>query len=192
MVDRLVKFCRVEPILKNQKQPKGCFLVLIFFAFFATLKEINLNEDTMKRLYRSKKERMIAGVCGGLSEYFDVDPVLIRAVFALSAFMGGMGIVVYILLAIITPEEGKVGDVENDVVGVDGSGSAKIEEPPIQIPQMKGDQRWIFGLALLALGIFLFLGSLPKVIPWWGWHFLWPIILIATGLYIFSHYKNKS
>lgn len=145
----------------------------------------------MKRLYRSKKERMIAGVCGGLGEYFDVDPVLLRAVFAISAFMGGMGIVVYILLAIITPEEGRTGEVENDVVGVEGSGSAKIEEPPLQIPQMKGDQRRIFGLVLLGLGIFLFLSSLPKVIPWWGWHFLWPIILIAAGLYVFSHYRNK-
>lgn len=145
----------------------------------------------MKRLYRSKKERMIAGVCGGLSVYFDVDPVLIRAVFAISAFMGGMGIVIYILLAIITPEEGTPGQIENDVVGVEGSGSARIQEPPIQMPQMKGDHRWIFGLALFGLGIFLFLSSLPQVIPWWGWNFLWPIILIATGLYIFAHYRNK-
>lgn len=58
-----------------------------------------------KRLTRSKKERRIAGVCGGLAEYFDVDPVLVRVLTVLLAFisMGG-AVVAYILLWIIVPE----------------------------------------------------------------------------------------
>lgn len=58
-----------------------------------------------KRLYRSRKERMIAGVCGGLAEYFDVDPTIIRLVAVLLALAGGPGLVVYIVMAIVVPEE---------------------------------------------------------------------------------------
>ncbi len=60
----------------------------------------------MKRLYRSKKNRIIAGVCGGIGEYFDIDPVLIRLLWVLFAFAGmGFGILVYIAAWIIIPEE---------------------------------------------------------------------------------------
>ena len=57
-----------------------------------------------KRLYRSKKEKMIAGVCGGMAEYFNIDPTLIRLGWVLFCAMGGSGIVAYIIAAIIIPE----------------------------------------------------------------------------------------
>jgi phage shock protein C len=56
-----------------------------------------------KRLYRSKENRMIAGVCGGIAEYFNVDPTLIRLLWILAIFMGA-GILVYIVGWIIIPE----------------------------------------------------------------------------------------
>jgi len=58
-----------------------------------------------KRLYRSKDERMIWGVCGGLAKYFDVDPTIIRLVAVLTLFLGLTGIFVYIILAIVIPLE---------------------------------------------------------------------------------------
>ena len=58
-----------------------------------------------KRLYRSKDERMIWGVCGGLAKYFDADPTIIRLVAVLTLFLGLTGILVYIILAIIIPLE---------------------------------------------------------------------------------------
>lgn len=58
-----------------------------------------------KRLYRSKDERMIWGVCGGLAKYFDVDPTIIRLVAVLTLFLGLTGILVYIILAIVIPLE---------------------------------------------------------------------------------------
>lgn len=61
----------------------------------------------MKRLYRSKKSRMIAGVCGGLAEYFNVDPTLLRIAFVALAFLNGAGLILYIILAIVMPEEEK-------------------------------------------------------------------------------------
>ena len=57
-----------------------------------------------KRLYRSRKERMLGGVCGGIAEYFDVDPTLVRLAWVLFTFAGGAGIVAYIIAWIIVPE----------------------------------------------------------------------------------------
>jgi len=56
----------------------------------------------MKRLYRNKKESKIAGVCLGISDYFSVDPVIIRLIFLITFFLGG-GLIVYIIAWIIIP-----------------------------------------------------------------------------------------
>jgi phage shock protein C len=58
------------------------------------------------RLYRSRSQKMIAGVSGGLGEYFDVDPVLIRLLFVVTAFISGVGILAYLVLWIVVPFEG--------------------------------------------------------------------------------------
>jgi len=57
-----------------------------------------------KRLYRSRESRMIAGVCGGLGEYFDVDPTIVRLIVVAAALAAGGGILAYILAWIIVPE----------------------------------------------------------------------------------------
>ncbi len=58
-----------------------------------------------KRLFRSKKDRIIGGVCGGLGNYFNLDPVLVRVVWAVLFFAAGVGFLAYILAWIIVPEE---------------------------------------------------------------------------------------
>jgi phage shock protein C len=60
-----------------------------------------------KRLYRSKTNRMIAGVCGGLAEHFNIDPTIVRIIIIALAIAGGPGILIYILLWIVVPEEGE-------------------------------------------------------------------------------------
>jgi phage shock protein PspC (stress-responsive transcriptional regulator) len=67
-----------------------------------------------KRLYRSRNERMLAGVCGGIGEYFDIDPTVIRILFVLFALVIGGGILLYIILLIIMPLESdsSMGEVE--------------------------------------------------------------------------------
>ena len=62
-----------------------------------------------QRLYRSSADRMLGGVCGGLAHYFDVDPVLIRLLFVVTAFISGAGILAYIVLWIVVPFEGSDG-----------------------------------------------------------------------------------
>lgn len=58
-----------------------------------------------KRLYRSRRSRMVCGVCGGIAEYFNIDPTLIRLAFALFAVCAGSGIIAYFIAAVIIPDE---------------------------------------------------------------------------------------
>jgi phage shock protein C len=59
----------------------------------------------IKRLYRSKSERMIAGVCGGLGEYLNIDSTIIRIIFIAAALFGGPGLIVYLVMWLLVPEE---------------------------------------------------------------------------------------
>ena len=59
----------------------------------------------MKRLYRSRDERMIWGICGGLGKYFDVDPTIVRVIAVLTLFLAGFGILAYIILRFVIPLE---------------------------------------------------------------------------------------
>ncbi len=61
-----------------------------------------------RKLYRSEKEKMIGGVCGGLAEYLDVDPTVMRVIFVLLGMLGGHGILLYIILWFIMPPESRV------------------------------------------------------------------------------------
>jgi len=58
-----------------------------------------------KKLYRSKKNRVIAGVCGGVAEYFDVDPTIVRLAWIVFSLLWGAGILAYIIAWIIVPEQ---------------------------------------------------------------------------------------
>ncbi len=58
-----------------------------------------------KQLRRSRSDRLIAGVCGGLGDYLGIDPVIIRLVWALSIFGFGTGLLLYVLAWILIPEE---------------------------------------------------------------------------------------
>ncbi|NOZ71731.1 MAG: PspC domain-containing protein [Chloroflexi bacterium] len=58
-----------------------------------------------KRLYRSRKDQMIAGVCGGIGEYLNIDPTLVRLAFLLLAIWGGGGVLAYLIAWIVIPEE---------------------------------------------------------------------------------------
>ena len=62
----------------------------------------------MKRLYRSKSDQMICGVCGGIAEYLGVDPTVVRLVWAIFSAFAGTGLLLYILAAVVMPSEDRV------------------------------------------------------------------------------------
>ena len=61
--------------------------------------------EEVKRLYRSRKERMIGGVCGGIGEYLNIDATVIRLIFVIAALWGGAGLLIYLVMLLIVPEE---------------------------------------------------------------------------------------
>jgi phage shock protein C len=65
--------------------------------------------DPTRKLYRSRTNRQVAGVCGGLAAYFNVDVTLIRVLFILLGLLGAAGILLYLAMWIIVPEEPPVG-----------------------------------------------------------------------------------
>ena len=58
-----------------------------------------------KRLYRSRRERLVCGVCGGVAEYFNIDPTIVRLAFLLFVFCAGSGVLAYIIAAILMPDD---------------------------------------------------------------------------------------
>jgi len=71
-----------------------------------------------KRLYRSRTDKKLAGVCGGVAEYFNIDPTIVRVIWALLAFFYGTSILLYIIMAFVVPEKpdaSDIIDVESDV-----------------------------------------------------------------------------
>jgi phage shock protein PspC (stress-responsive transcriptional regulator) len=65
--------------------------------------------DATRKLYRSRTNRQVGGVCGGLAEHFNVDATLIRVLFVVLGISGGVGILIYLAMWIMVPEEPPVG-----------------------------------------------------------------------------------
>ena len=68
------------------------------------MEEIN-RENRIRKLYRSRRNKIIAGVCGGLGEHLGIDPLLVRLFFFLMIFANGIGILLYLILWVIVPKE---------------------------------------------------------------------------------------
>ena len=66
-----------------------------------------------RKLYRIREGKKLAGVCGGIAEYFNLDPTLIRIIWALIAWFAGVGIILYIICAFVMPEK------EDDIIDID-------------------------------------------------------------------------
>lgn len=67
-----------------------------------------MSESEPKRLYRSRTDRQFAGVCGGLAQYLGVDATIIRIAFVVLALAGGPGLLLYLILALVVPDEPSV------------------------------------------------------------------------------------
>jgi phage shock protein C len=73
----------------------------------------------IKRLYRSRDERMIAGVCGGLAEYLGLDPTIVRLLFVLVFFIGGSALLVYFVMMLVVPEEPITDNLSGNVIDLE-------------------------------------------------------------------------
>ncbi|OQX78616.1 MAG: hypothetical protein B6D61_05070 [Bacteroidetes bacterium 4484_249] len=138
------------------------------------------------RLYRSESNSVIGGVCGGLGEYFNTDPVLFRIIFAIVFFVGGSGLLVYIVLWIVIPLEEpqiintfKNSDMEEEIK----YDEAKSDNTDQQKKPQKNDGNLWGGLILITLGV-IFL--IDRFVPRIDFGDLWPLILIVVGVILIS------
>jgi len=151
-----------------------------------------------KKLYRSRKDRRIAGVAGGLAEYFSIDSVIIRIAFICAILFGGGGLLVYIIIWIVTPEERidlfantttaeKPEDKTQESTTVNNENNNDKEtinmenQFEFQNGKKKKQGSLTGGLVLITIGV-LFLAA--RFIPNINFHDLWPIILIVIGISI--------
>jgi len=148
------------------------------------------------KLYRSKKDCVIGGVCGGIAEYFNIDSTLVRLLAVLIFFFGGSGIIAYIIGWIIIPQnpKGKTEDnSENkgEIVGKIKKGTDKVNktvEENLSEGWSKGNsgknRNIILGVILIIAGLIFMGTTFFPWITWAAWGTFWPVIIIVVGLVI--------
>jgi phage shock protein PspC (stress-responsive transcriptional regulator) len=129
-----------------------------------------------RKLYRSQTNRMVGGVCGGMAEYFSIDPNLMRLVFVILTFLGGSGILIYIASLIIIPNN-----------------------PDQTIPEKREnvirDKPLFWGSLLIVIGLFILFRQLGLFYSFHFWHIpwqsVWAVILIIIGVVLLFN-KTKA
>jgi phage shock protein C len=109
---------------------------------------------------RSRSERVIAGVCGGVGRYLGVDPVLLRIAFIILALANGLGVIAYVVCWVAMPE-------------------ARPDQPAVPAPQGRRETgRLVLGGSLVVLGLVLLLDRLAPDLD----ELFWPVAVVAVGV----------
>ncbi len=149
-----------------------------------------MTEQT-NRPRRSRADRIIFGVCGGLAKHYELDATLIRILFILLALTNGVGIVLYLILAVIMPlESGTEEELDR------GAKAKEFAEEVGQKARALGEEvranrswRWrsrnVFGGAVVFIGVIMLLEqTVPFIFHWINWGVIWPLLIILLGLYL--------
>ncbi len=149
----------------------------------------------MKKLYRSRQNRMLGGVCGGIAEYFNIDPVIVRVVAVAFFFMGGSALLAYVIGLIIIPNE--PFDLRASEKQPATPGAAPAPAPAAALASSNAGLPLVLGIVLIFIGVVFLLHNIPFFNPfyWRAWHFarnfFWPSLLIAFGVYIIARGSKK-
>lgn len=143
----------------------------------------NFQNQEPKRLYRSKIDRIIAGVCGGFAEYFNIDPVIIRLLFLVLIFVNGWGLLLYLVSLIVMREN-------------------PLQSAADRKPAQNTSLYWGAGLIILGLVLLAhqwewrFSPFIPFDWHWFrfwffDWDIIWPLIIILLGVLYLIHVLQK-
>ena len=154
------------------------------------------------RLYRSRTDRMIWGVCGGLGEYLDMDSTIIRVLMVLLAFANGIGILAYLILTLIVPlEDSKAAEIKETLrenveemkQTAKGLGqelrSTFGEQEVEERGKIQRRRRNFLGIILIVIGL-LFLGA-NFDLWWFSWGRLWPLLIVIAGLLLILSARRR-
>lgn len=124
-----------------------------------------------QQLMRSESDRKIAGVCGGLAEYFAVDAIWVRLAFLVLASASGIGLVIYLILMVVMPDQSK--DLDDAIV----INSDRLVDDPAAL-KTRDNTTGTVGVLLILFGAFFLISQL-------GWisNAFWPLALIGAGMY---------
>lgn len=127
---------------------------------------------------------MLFGVCGGLAEYFGIDPTIIRVLFVLMTIFGGMGLVIYIICTLVVPERKFTSsDDQYTYHNGAGTGNGHQEQGGFQQQVKKVDSSAMIGLMLIGVGAILYM---KRFLPWFEMELVWPAVLILIGGFIIT------
>ena len=153
-----------------------------------------------RRLYRSRADRKVAGVCGGLAEYFDIDPAFVRVAAVVLFFANGIGLIAYLIAwaaipwrPVDQPAEPGQGPQSHEA-GAAHDPSSSPSPPPADALHEAGAFAPPRNLDLIAGGCFIAAGALFlllnlgilnwEIFHFWRWRVVWPLVLIALGIYV--------
>jgi phage shock protein PspC (stress-responsive transcriptional regulator) len=148
---------------------------------------------------------MIWGVCGGLAEYFKVDPTIVRLITVLTIFLSGFGIIAYIILAVVVPLESSattqpketirenVQEMKETAIAIGKEFQSTFSKEDTAGSKSTGSYHRsisVLGIVIIIIGIIFLIATLTNFWGWFSWAFVWPVILIIIGLLIiFSRRK---
>lgn len=142
------------------------------------------------KLVRSETDKMVAGVCGGLAAYLNVDSVLVRFAFLMLVFASGIGLPLYFILMILMPSENNImnanhsdSDMEDGIkINKEDIANLKSNDRSAGAPsQSQGPI--VFAIVLILIGFYL-LAQNMGILGWINVSWLGPLLIIGIGLYV--------
>lgn len=139
------------------------------------------NEEDLKRpvrkIYRSRTDRIVFGVCGGIAAYYSIESLWVRVVFIFLGITGAIGLLLYLALALLMPVDPR------------GQNSAARESHGVASTSADAtsrDRRNMLGLVIVTVGVIAFFNT---IFPgfWIGWKIVWPIVIILIGFSFISN-----
>jgi phage shock protein C len=125
----------------------------------------------IRRLYLSRTDKVIAGVCGGIGEYFGIDPVFVRVIAVVLALAHGLGLVAYFIAWLAMPKQPV--------------------EAAAAVPQTdhSSRNRNLLGMILILVGVYFLLDM-----HFWWWHLerFWPLLLVIAGALLMIRFFHKN
>src|SRR5580765_8235147 len=129
-------------------------------------------QQAVRRLERSRSDRMLAGVCGGLARYFELSPILYRVGFVVLTLLGGAGLLIYAAAILVIPDEGKDDSIAADIL------RTRRDRP----------------VPLIALGIVIVAGAtlLSRATLWPHGDLAWVLLLVGGAVLLWTHRRSAS
>lgn len=147
-----------------------------------------------KRLTRTKNGAMLGGVCMGLGQYLNIDPVFIRIFFVLFTISTGFGLLVYLVLWIVIPREDTIqADGSTLPASGDFGDRARMMGSEVRDVASKSNPKLplYIGIGLLIIGGFALLKALPFVWVQYIDKFMWPALLVLAGIVLLTRLPHK-